>query len=141
MGRCWLLVVLISALACAGLAQTAPPETLRGKLTQPEGKPPAVETPDHKLVAIDGDVSTRKVLADPRLDGFELEAKGHFTSPGHFLVDPIHTRAIQVRKDGRFKLVTYWCDVCSIRFYAPGLCSCCQGETTLDLRDPDQPDE
>jgi hypothetical protein len=36
------------------------------------------------------------------------------------------------------KVITYWCDVCSIRTYTPGKCWCCQQETTLDLRDPDQ---
>ena len=36
-------------------------------------------------------------------------------------------------------MVTYWCEVCAIRSYTPGLCVCCRDETTLDLRDPDQP--
>jgi len=44
-----------------------------------------------------------------------------------------------VRQDGKLKLVTYWCDICAIRAYTPGPCVCCQRETTLDLRDPDQP--
>jgi hypothetical protein len=35
-------------------------------------------------------------------------------------------------------MITYWCDVCSIRAYTPGPCVCCQQETTLDLRDPDK---
>ena len=41
-------------------------------------------------------------------------------------------------KDGHVKVITYWCDVCSIRTYTPGPCWCCQKETLLDLRDPDQ---
>jgi hypothetical protein len=48
------------------------------------------------------------------------------------------TRAVLVRQGGRLKYVTYWCEVCSIRSYAPGPCWCCQRETTLDLRDPDE---
>ena len=137
MRRCLWLPFLL-ALAWGGLAQTSAPETLRGKLVQPAGHPPAIETSDHHTVAVDGDAPTLRVLADTRLNGFEVEAKGHFAAPGRFVVDPIHTKAVMVRKDGRLKFVTYWCDTCSIRSYAPGLCWCCQEETVLDLRDPDQ---
>ena len=63
---------------------------------------------------------------------------GRFTAPDQFVVDPIHTRAMFVHKDGHVKVITYWCDVCSIRTYTPGPCWCCQKETLLDLRDPDQ---
>jgi hypothetical protein len=128
--RFWRLLVL-SALA---LGCTA--ETVRGKLTETPGKPPAVITAEGKRIELDGDQETRGVLNDKRLDGFDLQAKGHFTAPGRFQVDPIHTRAILAYKDGRARLVTYWCDTCSIRTYTPGLCWCCQKETTLDLRDP-----
>jgi predicted RNA-binding protein with PUA domain len=40
-------------------------------------------------------------------------------------------------RDGRLKMVTYWCDICSIRTYIPGPCMCCQKYTDLDLRMPD----
>ena len=86
----------------------------------------------------DGDEPTKGVLNDKRLAGFDLEAKGHFTAPDKFLVDPIHTKAMFVHKDGHVKVITYWCDVCSIRTYTPGPCWCCQKETLLDLRDPDE---
>ena len=114
---------------------------MRGKLVQQPGKPPAVETRDGKLIALDGDEPTRGVLKDKRLAGLDLEAKGRFTGPARFQVDPIHTRAMFVFKDGKARLITYWCDTCSIRTYTPGLCWCCQEETTLDLRDPDAPME
>jgi hypothetical protein len=90
------------------------------------------------MILLDGDDGTKSVLNDARLAGFDMEAKGHFTSPDHFLVDPIHTEAMYVHKDGHVKVITYWCDTCSIRTYTPGPCMCCQKETTLDLRDPDQ---
>jgi hypothetical protein len=64
------------------------------------------------------------VLNDKRLAGFDLEAKGRFTGPVH--------------KDGHVKVITYWCDVCSIRTYTPGPCRCGQKEPLLDLRDPDE---
>ncbi|HMC60490.1 MAG TPA: hypothetical protein VKJ01_14975, partial [Candidatus Solibacter sp.] len=102
-----------------------------------QGKAPAIETPEHKLIAVDGDVPTHKVLNDKRVDGFEVEARGHFTAPDRFLINPQHTHALLVRQDGKLKMITYWCDVCSIRAFAPGPCVCCQRETTLELRDPD----
>ena len=132
-------VLVLCVLALAGVhAAELKPETIRGKLTQREGKPPALETADHKYIDLDGDEPTRGVLNDKRLAGFDLEAKGQFTATGKFLVDPIHTQAMFVHKNGRLKVITYWCDTCSIRTYTPGPCWCCREETTLDLRDPDQ---
>jgi len=132
----WL--VLITCLAVAGFGEEPKAVNIRGKLVQRAGQAPALETGDHHMISLDGDEATKSVLNDNRLAGFDLEAKGHFTAPDQFLVDPIHTRAMFVHKDGRVKLITYWCDVCSIRTYKPGPCWCCQKETTLDLRDPDQ---
>ncbi len=136
--RPWLTLLASLAAMCAVAAPE--PASVRGKLVQRPGKPPAVETRDGKTVALDGDEETRGVLNDKRLAGFDLEAKGHFTAPDRFQVDPIHTRAMFVYKDGRARLITYWCDTCSIRTYTPGLCWCCQQETTLDLRDPESVD-
>ena len=113
--------------------------TIRGKLRQRESQPPALETTEHKLIILDGDEAAIKTLKDQRLNGFDLEVAGHFTSPDHFLIDPNHARSALVRKDGKLKMITYWCDVCSIRSYEPGPCWCCQQETVLQLRDPDQP--
>jgi hypothetical protein len=112
--------------------------TIQGTLIVREGKPASLETPDHKLVELTGDNPTQKVLGDTRLNGFEIQAKGHFTSPGQFQLDPMHTHSLLVHKDGHLKMVTYWCDICSIRAYTPGPCVCCQQETVLDLRDPDK---
>jgi hypothetical protein len=124
----------------AALCLAADPATvtLQGKLIIREGKPATLETSDRKLVQLDGDNPTRKVLGDSRLNGFEIQAKGHFTAPGQFQLDPIHTHSMLVNKEGHLKMVTYWCDVCSIRAYTPGPCVCCQQETVLDLHDPDK---
>jgi hypothetical protein len=113
-------------------------ETLRGKLIVRSGQPPAADTPDHGRVLLDSDDANLKVLHDDRINGFEMEARGHFTAPGRFLIDAQHTRSLLVRDhDGRLKMVTYWCDVCGIRAYTPGPCVCCQKNTDLDLREPD----
>ena len=109
--------------------------TLQGKLLV-EAKATYLETATHERVELSGDEPTTKVLRDSRLNGFDVQAKGHYTGAQRFAVDPMHTRAVMVRKEGGLKMVTYWCDVCSIRSYTPGPCVCCQQETTLDLRDP-----
>ena len=72
------------------------------------------------------------------MNGFEVEATGHYTGPDKFLIDPQHTRALVVRewRQGEDDHA-YWCDVCYIRAYAPGPCVCCQKDTDLDLRDLD----
>jgi len=136
--RFCLCLLALTALACA--AEGPKSATVRGKLIVREGQPAAIETPDHNLIKLDGDDSTRKVLSDPRLNGFETQAKGHFTAPDRFVIDPIHTHAMLVNKGGHMKLVSYWCDVCTIRSYTPGPCVCCQKETALDLIDPDHQD-
>ena len=132
---CLCLLALAGGLAWADGA--SPSVTLRGTLTVSENQAPRVETADHKQITLDADAQTTKVLHDVRLNGFHIETKGHFTAPDRFLIDPIHTRSLLVRDGGKLKMVTYWCDVCSIRSFTPGPCVCCQKETTLDLRDPD----
>ena len=128
---CWL------AMALALVAATPKTETLRGKLVVRSGEAPVLETAEHRRILLDGDQPTRKVLHDPRVNGFEVEATGHFTAADKFLLDGQHTRALVVREGGKPKMITYWCDVCYIRAYAPGPCVCCQKDTDLELRDLD----
>jgi hypothetical protein len=127
------------ALAASGLhaAPATRSETVRGTLVVASGQAPMLETADRNRISLDGDAPTRKVLRDPRVNGFQAEARGHFTAPGKFLIDPQHTRPLVVIDGGKPKMITYWCDVCSIRAYAPGPCVCCQKDTDLDLRDLD----
>ena len=137
---CQLLLLPVLALGCLAETPKSTPsrEHLRGKLAQRPGRPPAIETPDHRFITLEGNEAALKVLNDKRLNGAELDATGHFTSPDHFVVDPNHARSVLTRKDGKLKMITYWCDVCSIRSYEPGPCWCCQAETILQLRDPDE---
>jgi hypothetical protein len=140
---CQLLLLSAMALGClAEVPTSTQPHAhdsikLRGKLRQREGQQPALETSEHKLVTLEGDEAALKVLNDKRLDGAELEATGHFTATDRFRVDPNHARTVLAHKDGKLKMITYWCDTCSIRSYEPGPCWCCQAETVLELRDPD----
>lgn len=130
---------LLALAACSLFAADQPKtaEIVSGKLVVRAGQPPAIETPEHKLIQLDGDQPTRKVLHDPRVNGFDAEAHGHFTAPDKFQLDPQHTRSLLVHDAGKLKMITYWCDVCYIRAYAPGPCVCCQKDTDIELRELD----
>lgn len=122
----------------AGFLYGAVPSlSVRGKLTRSKDGKPALELSDNKLVYLDGDEGTMAVLNDKRLWNTDFEVVGHFNTPDHFEIDGIHTRAMFVHKDGKRLAITYWCDVCYIRTYTPGVCVCCQKYTDLDLREPD----
>ena len=54
------------------------------------------------------------------------------------VVRPAALPARNPREGAGRKMITYWCDVCFIRAYAPGPCVCCPRETTLELRNPDE---
>ena len=129
------LILIVVAVLSAAAPKT---ETIEGTLIVRAGKSPALETPDHRTIELDGDAPTRKVLHDERIHGMTAQATGHFTAPQKFLIDPQHKRALVVKKHGVAKMITYWCPVCGIRAYTPGPCVCCQDETELDLRNLDE---
>jgi hypothetical protein len=132
---------LPSLLFGLSLRAQSKPESVRGKLAaNAQGKPTLITTQGNPILPA-GDAPTEGVLHDKRLLGSDMELLGHFAAPDHFAVDPIHTRSIFVHKDGKRLMVTYWCDVCAIRFYTPGVCWCCQEETQLDLRERDDPND
>jgi hypothetical protein len=108
--------------------------TVRGKLIAG----PALQTSDGRRVSLTGDEPTMLVLNDERLAGADFEVAGHATSPSEFAIDPIHKKALFAYKGGKRLAVSYWCNVCYIRTWAPGKCVCCQDYTDLDLIDPDK---
>jgi hypothetical protein len=134
--RAWFSAACVAAV-CIWVAAAGESVSIRGKLVQSEAKP-RLETAG-KIVYLDAaDEPVAGVLNDPRLAGSDFEAVGHFTASGRFLVDPVHTRPVFVHKGGKRLYVTYWCEVCAIRTYAPGKCWCCQKDTDLDLRETEQ---
>jgi len=65
------------------------------------------------------------VLADQRLNGFEWKrAAIHGTE--HFLIGSVSYPRIIGGKDGKLKLITYYCDVCDIRSTYRDPAWCCQ---------------
>lgn len=126
------ILVLLAVVCAAAEAQAS----LRGKLVQHEGKPPAIETAEHKLISVDGEPETLAVLKDERLAGADMELLGRYAAPDRFVVGPFYTsKSMIVHKDGKRYTISYWCPVCSIRTYTPGKCMCCQQETHLDLEE------
>ena len=125
-----LLFTPVAAIAAGGRA------TVTGRLQQSGSGPVLLKAGDGRLITLEGDVSTKAVLRDPRVIREQFEAVGEWKSPETFLIDPIHKKALFIRRNGQLLVVTYWCEVCAIRTYAPGRCQCCQEDTALDPRDP-----
>jgi hypothetical protein len=131
--RTWLLALTASLAARAGERER---QSVRGRLRPDPALPPAILTRDGRAVELEADEPTTAVLRDARLKDEDFEVMGRQISPSRFAVDPIHERALFVWRNGKRLLVTYWCDVCSIRAWSPGKCQCCQEEMRVDLRDP-----
>ncbi len=112
---------------------------VRGKLA-PGTKPTLVNS--ETRIALAGDAGTMLVLADRRLSGFDFELTGEPAGePGVFRVGPLHLRSMVVHQNGKRLMVTYWCEVCSIRTFTPGVCMCCQDETAVDLKEKLESDD
>ena len=123
------------AVSCLPLAAAAFPsvESIQGTLLFVSGKP-LLET-ENKKTPLAGDESTMGVLLDKRVRGLLFQLAGKLDDSVTFTVGPIHTKSMVVLKNNQKLFVTYWCDICSIRTYTPGICWCCQEETELDLRE------
>ncbi|MEZ5400229.1 MAG: hypothetical protein R2729_11215 [Bryobacteraceae bacterium] len=123
-------------IALAGSVVYAEPESasIRGKLEQ-TGDGAVLVLADGKRVRLTGDAATIGVVMDKRLAGAGFEANGRFVASDLFRIEPIHKRNMFVHKDGRKLQISYWCSVCSIRTWSPGVCMCCQDETALDLKE------
>ncbi|MEJ7609506.1 MAG: hypothetical protein WKF37_25350, partial [Bryobacteraceae bacterium] len=123
-------------LLLAGLLK-AEGQSIRGKLSRsPEDKPAL--TVAGRLILLDGDEDTLGVLNDKRLLAADMELNGTLEG-SKFTVNPIHMRSMFVHKGGERLSISYWCDVCAIRTYTPGLCWCCREDTILDLRKASTP--
>lgn len=126
-------ILLFTPVAAIGAEGRA---TISGRLQPSANGPVSLKTSDGKLITLESDISTLAVLRDPRVIREQFEAVGEWKSPDRFLIDPIHKKALFIRRNGELLVITYWCEVCAIRTYAPGRCQCCQEDTALDPRDP-----
>ena len=125
-----------SLFALPGLLLGAAQEgSLRGKLMG--GRKLQVGS---RVVALEGDEAIGKVLDDERLLGSDFEVMGEAVEEGKFRILEIHNKPLYTYMNGVRLGVSYWCDICYIRTYAPGKCWCCQEDTKLDPKDPNTPD-
>jgi hypothetical protein len=129
MRRRHLLLAPLAALRAEGSA------IVRGRFSTPG----VVTTSDGRKISLTGDDPTKLVLEDKRLNGLDFEAVGEMKN-GVFVINPIHLRGIWVYRKGARLMVTYWCDICYIRTYSPGICWCCQEDTKFDPKDPNSKD-
>lgn len=133
-----LLLLPASALIAAEEGTSIPPGSVavRGTLETPDAESAALRLSDGSLVHLHGDEQTEKVLHDERLKGLDFEAVGCRGADGSLTILPIHLAALFVYEKGKRLRVTYYCDVCAIRTYSPGICMCCRQNTRVDLVDP-----
>lgn len=124
---------LSAALTCLPLSAFSIVESIQGTLLLAAGKP--ILDIENKKTPLAGDEPTMGVLLDKRVLGLLFQLSGKLEGSGVFNVGPIHTKSMVVLKNNQKLFVTYWCDICSIRTYTPGICWCCQEETELDLRE------
>lgn len=130
---------LLAIVAASVVQATEAIRNVRGKLTP--GVKPRLAAESGPL-SLTGDPGTMLVLGDRRLAGFDLEVVGEPSGePGLFRVGPLHKRAMFVHRDGKRLMITYWCEVCSIRTFTPGVCMCCQDETAVDLKEKLESDD
>jgi hypothetical protein len=119
------------AIPFAALAGRAASESLRGRLAER-----ATLDAGGRRVELAGEKETLAVLGDSRLIGSELELIGEFKAPGRFEIGPFYqSKSMFVHRGGKRYTISYWCEICSIRTYTPGICVCCQQETELSLQE------
>jgi hypothetical protein len=110
---------------------------VRGKLEAPDESTAGLRVDKGAFVRLHGDEQTEKVLHDERLQGMDFEVLGERQADGSVKILPIHLAALFTYKQGQRLRVTYYCDVCAIRTYSPGMCMCCRENTRVDLVDPE----
>ncbi len=132
------LFALIAGFGFLPAAHAESRSSLRGRVAPDNGKKSgegdslAFLTEDGRQQIVTGDEFSMGQLRDPRLAGRLWELQGQQKAGGPFEIQKLFTV-----KDGKRYVVKYFCKVCNIYTYEPGLCMCCQDETELqDLPAP-----
>ena len=106
-------------------ASAKPEATITGRLAH-ENKTPVLKANGKTVRLLSSDDYANAILHEPRFVGRELRLEGRWKSADTFDAD----RLFSVR-DGKLFKVIYYCDVCNITSYKPGLCDCCQQPTEV----------
>lgn len=83
---------------------------------------------DGRLYRISPADSMITVFADSRVRQRELQITARLQTNGQ-----LEIIKVQSVKDGKLYDIYYFCDICNIRAYTPGLCPCCRNE--LEFRE------
>lgn len=79
-----------------------------------------------KVYPLIKDDGSRMFFKDGRLLDRPMHLTGRLVAGDFLQVVQVHSV-----KDGRLYEVDYWCDICSIRTFEPGQCTCCGGPMVL----------
>lgn len=122
----FLLALFLAAAVLPG-AENDERVVVRGTLHAVEGEP-LVLTADsgEKLELIVDEADPFHTFHDPELAGRTWELEGFRRDGGRFEV-----RRLFTIKDGKRYKVTYYCEICHITSYRPGMCMCCQEDVEL----------
>jgi hypothetical protein len=88
----------------------------------------ALQTPDGERHAFKSGDALSAMFADERLRERELSVRGRKTASGE-----LETIKVYSVRNGRLHDLDYFCEVCNVVAYAPGLCPCCR--RTMALRE------
>jgi hypothetical protein len=87
----------------------------------------ALVTKDGKVYPLIPDNGSLLFFKDPSLRNRLVRLTGRLFAGTHLL----QVLAVHSYKVGKLHEVYYWCDICSIRRAAPGICECCGGPMEL----------
>jgi hypothetical protein len=83
----------------------------------------ALVADDGKVYPLIKDNGSRMFFKEPKLRGRPMRLTGRLL-PGSQLLQVLNVHSL---KDGRLHEIYYWCEVCIIKRYEPGVCECCGG--------------
>jgi hypothetical protein len=80
-----------------------------------------LKTADGKVYPLVKDRGARMFFKDPRLLNRPMRLTGRLLPGSQFL----QVVAVHSEVKGKLHDVYYWCDICTIRAFEPGICECC----------------
>lgn len=145
------LVLVVVALASLTLAQSMAAQDrafaiLRGRAVCLDAFDKPVDSPfacsetnprfgfaskDGKLYRFPRTDSMITVFTDSRVRERELQITARLRESNQ-----LETIKVQSVKDGKLYDIYYFCDICNIRAYTPGLCPCCRNELEFRETEP-----
>ena len=83
---------------------------------------------DGRLYKFSATDTMTAMFSDPRVRQRQLQVTARLRA-----VDQLEVIKVQSIKEGKLYDIFYFCEVCNIRAYAPGLCPCCRND--LEFRE------